>query len=322
MFCPKCNKEIEDDAKVCEFCGAEIENGAQTPNTPEAEAENTAKSALEAEIAKGIQVSETENAVGSIAVDANAESDEFAGEDVYEEIDLEGGMSDYSVEYGNQRRIKKSAFVGFGVAAVCVIAAIIIAVMSLSGGSPKTPVSSMIKGISSGTPSAFFNGYPKQYQTVIEHNRMIEFQLEDEIEEQAEEFKQTFGNKAKLVYKITNKQKLSADELDEYQTGLSQTFESMEEMYGEDFGKTSVTDGYVLSLDFSVQNTDMDAHESMDVTVLKVNGKWSVSLDDIGNLASVFYNYSPEGDGADNAAVPEANAEIPVESDGAAVVSE
>lgn len=290
MICPKCNKEIEDGSKVCEFCGAELENDADVQNTPETVAED----AIDTEVAKGIEDAETETVKGPDAFVSDA-ADEAAEDEGVEEVSDIEEVSDevYGEEYLTEKKSKKGVFIGVGIAVCAVIAAVIIALTSF-GGSPTKPVQNMINGLNTANSTIFFKGYPAEYQTILKHNRVIAIQFKDQVEQQREEFQDTFGDNASIVYNVTNQTKVSEDELATYETDLSDMFSSMEEMYGENFGDTKVSDGYVLSLDLSVKDTDKDASESIDVTVLKVNGTWSVSLDDIGTLASVFYDYDFE----------------------------
>ena len=282
MICPKCNKEIEDGSKVCEFCGAELEDSETVQNTPEAAAEDAAEAALDANVAEGIEDAETETVTGSAVFDADAEDED--GE-VLGEI--------YRVDDTAEKKSKKGLFAGVIIAVCVVIAAAIIALTSF-GGRPVTPVNNIITGLNTANSTTFFKGYPAEYQTILKHNRVIAIQFKDQVEQQSEEFQDTFGDNASIAYTVTNQTKVSDEDLANYETDLSDMFSSMEEMYGENFGDTKVSDGYVLSLDLSVQNTDKDASESIEVTVLKVNGRWSVSLDDIGTLASVFYDYDFE----------------------------
>lgn len=299
MICPKCNKEIEDGSKVCEFCGAELEDSETVQNTPEAAAE----AALEANVAEGIEDAETETVTGSAAVEADAEGED---EEVLDKT--------YRLDDTAEKKSKKGLFAGVIIAVCVVIAAAIIALTSF-GGRPITPVNNIITGLNTANSTTFFKGYPAEYQTILKHNRVIAIQFKDQVEQQSEEFQTTFGDNASIAYTVTNQTKVSDEELADYETDLSDMFSSMEEMYGENFGDTKVSDGYVLSLDLSVQDTDKDASESIEVTVLKVNGRWSVSLDDIGTLASVFYDYDFEE--SDDAASDDAatDAEAPAEGE-------
>jgi hypothetical protein len=152
-----------------------------------------------------------------------------------------------------------------GLAAAVVV--LIIIISAISGGGYKKPIDLVFKSIQTGKASHMLKAMPKFIIDDRYSDRDELDELDELFEEVQEELRDEYGKNAKVSYKITDRDKLDKDDL-----------EDISEYFGDYFGsagkRAKVKAGYEIELDATIRGSEDKDTNELTVTVIKIGGKW------------------------------------------------
>lgn len=226
---------------------------------------------------------------------------------------------------GNVTKAKKDNNSLIGIIAVAVVALLVIFLgVKLFGSNYKTPLKKAAKSFNRQTTDVmdYMGALPKFVKSAYKDGMSLIGDLDKDVRKEAEShIKDTlkdfydsaedeYGRNVKLSFKVTEKEKLDKDELEELQNGYSGIVDALES-YGVDltdkdtytelledsdfsksdikkvanFGKSlakelknvKITKGYRLTVDLTLKGKDdEDTLEDVELYVVKMNGKWCI----------------------------------------------
>lgn len=307
MICPKCGVQNEDDAVFCSGCGEKLENG--TANS----AEDTQDAVSTDEGAAGEVKEETVQEEAS-----QVQSGDYSSSYVSAE---EPAMADE-----NKGNASKYIPVAFGVAVLLVVILAAKALFGGSYKDPiKSLCKSLNKQETNldkyadvVLPKFAMDAY-KDAMKVLKKSDDGDDAM-DEIEESLEGiydgFEDEYGDHWKVSYEISKKTKLDKDELEDIQDAYSDLRDyldyidedTIDELVDEDYisksdGKTlekciekldkglkkiKVSKGYKVKAKLKIKGDDDDDKETMEIYVIKVDGKWVVDITNGGSSSSLY----------------------------------
>lgn len=149
---------------------------------------------------------------------------------------------------------KNIAIVGGIVAAIIVIAIII---FSIFGNGYKKPIDNYFKGMEKGNAETYLKAFPE----FMDMDKNID---EDYMEEMLDNLEDEYGEKIKVSYKITKKEKIKKDDLEN-------VAKYIDEKYDED---VKVSAGYEVKVKATIKGKDDEDTDSQKMYVYKIDGKW------------------------------------------------
>lgn len=218
-----------------------------------------------------------------------------------------------------------------GISALVAIAAVVLVLVFLVGNTYKTPITLAEKAVNTKKASAgldkqvaTLNGFcEKEYKEIakiIKKSDAYDNMLES-YEEQIEYYKDEYGSNYKIKYKITDKEKIDKDDLNDLRDKIRdmgeemlEEFEEIDSDYYEEIAdelgisesqakkivksmesvaktlkKVKITEGYTLTVTETIKGSELDEpeEEEHEVEVYKVNGRWVSS----SALAMVVYGF-------------------------------
>lgn len=150
-----------------------------------------------------------------------------------------------------------------GIAAVVVI--LIAIICSIFGGGWKKPIDNYFKGMEKANAKTYLKAYP-------EFMDMDETVDDDFMEDMMDSFEDEYGEKIKISYKITKKEKIKKDDLENVQKYI-------DKKYDED---VKVSAGYEVKVKATIKGKEDEDTDTQKMYVYKIDGKWyymSVSPD-------------------------------------------
>lgn len=154
----------------------------------------------------------------------------------------------------NSNNTKNIAIIA-GIAAVVII--LVIVIFSIFGKGWKKPIDNYFKGMEKGKVETYLKAYP-------EFMDMDENIDEEYMEDMLDEFEDEYGEKIKISYEVTKKEKIEKDDLKDVQ-------EYIKERYEED---VKVSKGYELKVKATIKGKDDEDTDSQKMYVYKIDGKW------------------------------------------------
>jgi len=155
-------------------------------------------------------------------------------------------------------------------AAVVLIGGVAIA----SANTYKAPIENYFESIEQGNGKKLQKAYGKAVVSAMDDEFEDFYEdgeyddIDDVFDEMAEAFKEDiegdYGKKTKITYKITDKDKLDKDDLNDYKDTFKDSFDK----------KLKVTKGYEVDVKVTCKGKDDKGTEKLKLQVLKVNGKW------------------------------------------------
>lgn len=157
---------------------------------------------------------------------------------------------------------KNIAIIG-GIAAGVVILLVII--FSIFGKGYKKPIDNYFNGMIKGDVDKYLSAFP-------EFMDMADQIDEEDMEDMVDDLEDEYGEKLKVSYDITKKEKIKKDNLKDVQEYIS-------ERYDED---VKVSKGYEIKVKATIKGKDDEDTDTQKMYVYKIDGKWkyfSVSPD-------------------------------------------
>ena len=154
----------------------------------------------------------------------------------------------------NSMDTKNIAIIG-GIAVAVIVVLIII--FNIFGKGWKKPIDNYFKGMVKGDTDKYLSAYPE----FMDMGDTID---DEYMEDRVDELEDEYGEKLKVSYKITKKEKIKKDDLEDVK-------EYIEERYEED---VKVSKGYELKVKATIKGKDDEDTESQKMYVYKIDGKW------------------------------------------------
>lgn len=175
-----------------------------------------------------------------------------------------------------------SGLIAGGVVLVLVVLIVLGAVLGSVKGYEKTlkNYTKMLKGdvtyesIEAMAPEAYWDYMEEEYELDLKE-QVEELLEEDYLEEMKEELEDDYGKNFRVSYKVTDEDELDKDDLNDIRDSLKEKY---------DIPKKSVTKGYELEVEFSIKGSEDEDSDEMDLTVIKIDGKWYIYPFAAGNL--------------------------------------
>lgn len=236
-FCGQCGAQLNDNATFCTNCGASIapaQPAAQQTASPMANLQQAAKN-----------------------INMNAIKDAVSVENIK----------------NLKSKPNKLTIAVLGVLLALIIVLIIILCAIFGGGSYKTPLDNMMKVVNKGSASALEDLMPPYYKDVKKAMSDItgdDIDFKEEAQSVRENFQDTYGDDAKMSYKVTDKTKLDKDELKDYDTVSSLT----SILSKSKAKKYKLTAGYELTVEFTLKADGDETSDETTIIVGKMDGEW------------------------------------------------
>ena len=150
-----------------------------------------------------------------------------------------------------------------GIAAAVVI--LLVVIFSIFGGGYKKPIDNYFKGMQKGNAETYLKAFPE----FMDMDKNVD---EDYMEDMLDSFEDEYGEKIKISYKITKKEKIKKADLEDVQKYI-------EKRYEED---VKVSAGYEIKVKATIKGKDDEDTDTQKMYVYKIDGKWcymSVSPD-------------------------------------------
>ena len=172
-----------------------------------------------------------------------------------------------------------------GAAAVVVILIIVLLASLLGGGGYKKPVENIAKAFNKADGKALINAMftddlMEEFEDMLGDDKDDLYDQFDELlEEVMDEAEDEFGKNVKFSIKVTDKDKLDKDELEEI------------EDYYKDYldTKVKISAGYELECEMSIKGKDDEEENDMDITVVKIKGEgWKVAMNGMGDFSGIL----------------------------------
>lgn len=154
----------------------------------------------------------------------------------------------------NSNNTKNIAIIA-AVAAVVII--LVIVIFSIFGKGWKKPIDNYFEGMEKGNVEKYLKAYPE----FLDMDENID---EDDMEEMLDEFEDEYGEKIKISYEVTKKEKIKKDDLEDVQKYIK-------ERYEED---VKVTKGFELKVKATIKGKDDEDTDSQKMYVYKIDGDW------------------------------------------------
>lgn len=252
MFCKMCGKETNSGSDVCASCAEKSQmnnqkQGAEPANRYKTPSSNPYIQINTDEIKKGVA-----SAAGK-ASDTAKKAAEAAKEA------LNGP--------------KKDQYMLIGAAAVGVIfIVILLSIIGVFKPAYEKPIDNFVKSISKNEYDYLKKAFPK-YR--LKGNKDS---FKDTIDEINEELEDEYGKRFKLKYKITDKDKLDEDDLEDYEDDIKDYYDK----------KVKVTNGYELEVEFKASGDGEKDDKDGDFIVLKIDGKWYITSADWSAIYDLY----------------------------------
>lgn len=149
---------------------------------------------------------------------------------------------------------KMIAIIG-GVAAIVVI--ILSIFISIFTGGWKKPIDNYFKGMQKGNAKVYLKAFPE----FLDMDDTVD---EDYMDKMLDNLEDEYGEKIKISYKVTKKEKIKKDELSKIQ-------DYIEKKYDE---KVKVSAGYEVKVKATIKGKDDEDTDTQKMYVYKIDGKW------------------------------------------------
>lgn len=238
-FCGKCGAQLNDDATFCTNCGANLEQPNQQVNSNQqfnADAVKNAAVAAQAKVSQGYDAAK--NTVTT------------------------------AVKTGDKKTLAIVGGIG-----VVIIVLIVLLLTLIFGGGYKTPLNKIAKAMEDGNGKAYRQATmsSKYYKAMKEDDDDFDDDLNDDAKYMQKSLKYKYGSNLKVKFKVTDKEKLDEDDLEDYQDKLERRADRNDIDY-----EPKVTDGYELDVDVTIKGKKDKDENSSTVNVYKVDGDWIV----------------------------------------------
>jgi len=257
--CFNCGEILDDDSKFCTKCGTGMDTEAPAPEKKSdaiTEAVDKVKPAVNEALEKGKEVAgEIAQKVKAIKVDellakAKAEPVKFL----------------------------------IPVAAVAVV--IVLLVVLLSAKPYTGAVKTMLDVVGKGKVEKLEKMAPAEYWDYFEDKYNMDVddaidEMEDAWEDSMDAMEEEYGDNVKLKYKVLKAKKLSDRK-------ISKIADALDDQY--DIDGDTVKAAYDLELEMTIKGSEDDDTNEMDVTVVKIGGKWYlISYSSYGDSYNVSF---------------------------------
>lgn len=252
-FCGKCGAQLNDNATFCTNCGSPVQQAGQP------QAQQNAAPAFNSDAMKNAAA----NAQAKISDGFNTAKDTVST----------------AVKTGD----KKTLFIVGGIGVAILVVIIILLCLLFGGGSYKTPLDNFVKACEDGDGDALKDLLPGDFIDIIEDSKLLkkQFDFDDMAEDVKDDLEDEYGKKIKVSYKINDKEKLDEDELEDIEDTYNNYFAGLL----DDDEEYKVKEGYDLDITFKIKGNEDDDEEDVDITVVKVNGDWVMSMDSFNKLS-------------------------------------
>ncbi len=190
----------------------------------------------------------------------------------YAEPDMTGDVS--FDEPAKKDDLKKWFIIGGAALGGLIITLILIfgigcATGCISCGGPESVVKTVISAREKGDFDKVVSIMPKPYQEYLKDNKTIRDRMKESVEEGTEDIK-------KISYKITDKDKMDKDDVEDLEDSINASLEFM----GDDYDEVKISQAYEVEVEITTEYDDKDMdEEEEEVTfrVYKSGGKWYIA---------------------------------------------
>ena len=108
------------------------------------------------------------------------------------------------------------------------------------------------------------------------YNNLMGMDYEDSIKTRVESKEDYFGNDLKWSYKVTDKEKLDKDDIEDIVNNIEDTYDE----------EADIETAYELELDVTLEGSDEEDTEEITMTVIKADSKWYIGIIDDDLMAA------------------------------------
>ena len=258
-FCGKCGAKLEGNATVCPMCNAVVEEA------PASEVKEEIKE-------------ETKEEVKEEAVEVKPETvkSTTTGSSIGTEIDKAiGSAKEKGGEFIKKMKTDKKfsqLVIAIAAGVVAAVAVVVVLACLIFGGGYTEAIDNYIDLIS-GDADAIEKMIPPaalEYMVDEEDFDLDEFkeEYEDTSDERMEYLEEEYGEDIKISYEITKEKELSEKKLNAIRDGLKENY---------DIQKKSVTKGYELDVEMTIEGDDDEDTDEDEIIVVKIDGDWYIT---------------------------------------------
>lgn len=154
-----------------------------------------------------------------------------------------------------------SKMIGIALVGVVVLVLIFVLFGSLFGGGYKKPIAKMCKGLEKEDWKIYSECLPKDQKKAIGNKRG-----KDIIKKAVEFMEDEYGKNIKISYKVTDKEKLDKDDIDDLEDNFKKRYDK----------KIKISKAYELEVKLTIKGKDDKDSDEVDFVVAKVDGKWVI----------------------------------------------
>ena len=152
-----------------------------------------------------------------------------------------------------------------GVAALAVLFILVKLFGAISTPGYEKPIKYVCDGIENGSFNTMMKAFPEYITDQLDDYYGDD--TDDLMDSLVESLEDEFGKRLKVSYKITDKDKLDKDDIEELQDDVQYS-------YGE---KVKIKEAYELEVEMKIKGSEDNRKDTSDVTVIKVGSKWYLS---------------------------------------------
>ncbi len=182
--------------------------------------------------------------------------------------DYSQGMPDYSANtYGSSQQSskpnnnKKIGMIVVGVAAVIVLFLLFKFVGIFTTPAYEKPIKYVCDGLEKGNGKTMMKAFPDYIVDQLEDNYG---DMDDFMDMMSENLEDSFGKRIKISYKVTDKDKVDKDDIDDLE-------DEIESYYDE---KVKIKAAYNLEVEMKIKGSEDDDKSKDELTVIKIGSKW------------------------------------------------
>ncbi len=162
-------------------------------------------------------------------------------------------------------------FLGIVLGAVAGVVALIVVLCLIFGGGYEKAIDRYVDANYYGDYDACLELIPddmldKMLDSMDITKKEFKEQFKEEWEDKKDRLEDEFGKDIKVSYKVTDEDKIDKDDLDEIKDGLKEM----------GISKKSITEGYEIEVEFTIEGDDDEDTEEETFNALKIDGEWYI----------------------------------------------
>lgn len=163
----------------------------------------------------------------------------------------------------NNNKIIGMAVVGVAALAVLFIVFKLFGAITTPGY--EKPIKYVCEGIEKGSFKTMMKAFPEYITDQLE-DRYGE-DLDDQMDDLVESLEDEYGKRVKVSYKITDKDKLDKDDIEDLEDRIKYNYDE----------KVKIKEAYELEVSMKIKGSEDKDEDETDVTVIKIGSKWYLS---------------------------------------------